>query len=501
MYLQLDGCGPSYAQLVRALKTAISDGSVAPGERLPPTRALAQELGVSRTTVVTAYEQLETEGCIYSLVGSGSYVSAQQESAEIHEATSPSPKVTSRYAERAALARSQSVGRMQFDGRYDLQCGNPITNASLSTVWGRELARAAVYTPPQAADAQGLPALREQVARYLMHSRGIQVSPEQVLIVHGFQQAVTLAARVLVNEGDTVVMEDPRYFLAQQALSAHGARVLSVPTDTDGLICAALPEAPPRLLYVTPSHQYPTGSVLSLPRRRELLRYAEAKQCWILEDDYDGDFRHESKPLAALRSLDRADRVIYAGTFSKVMFSSLRLGYMVLPTALVDDFVNAKYLCDFSTSAIEQAALAHFMDSGGFARHLMRASKTLKARREELIDGLRRYAGKRLQLANTHAGMHLVAWMPDYSYAQVDMLIALAMARGVGLYPIAPYYQTPPPVPGLLLGYCSLPPADLRQAMQLVGECLDIIDATPVDNIRVNRRPPSPLDRPQFASS
>jgi GntR family transcriptional regulator / MocR family aminotransferase len=477
VYLQLDGYGPSYAQLVRALKSAISDGSVAPGERLPPTRTLAQELGVSRTTVVTAYEQLETEGCIYSLVGSGSYVTEQQGANEQRIACSTAPKVTSRYAFRAAQARSASVARMHFDGRYDLQCGNPITNASLSTAWGRELARAAVYTPPQAADAQGTPALREQVARYLMHSRGIQVSAEQVLIVHGFQQAVTLAARVLVDEGDLVVMEDPRYFLAQQALTAHGARVLSVPTDVDGLITSALPEQAPRLLYVTPSHQYPTGSVMSLQRRRELLRYAEDKQSWILEDDYDGDFRYESKPLAALRTLDHADRVIYAGTFSKIMFSSLRLGYMVLPSSLVDDFINAKFLCDFSTSAIEQAALAHFMESGGFARHLMRASKTLKSRRDELIDGLRRYTGERLQLAASHAGMHLVAWMPNYSYAQCHELIDLAMERGVGLYPIAPYYQTPPPVPGLLLGYCSLPPADLRHAMQLLGECLDVIDA------------------------
>jgi GntR family transcriptional regulator/MocR family aminotransferase len=479
VYLELDGCGPSYAQLVRALKAAINRGCVAPGERLPPTRTLAQELGVSRTTVVTAYEQLETEGCIYSRVGSGSYVSVHQQNEETAELPAANATATSRYAERAASVRSHSVARMHFDGRYDLQCGNPVTNASLSTAWGRELARAAVYTPPQAADTQGLPALREQVSRYLMHSRGIQAAPEQILIVNGFQQAVTLTARVLIDEGDAVVMEDPRYFLAEQALTAHGARILSVPVDEHGMICAELPEQSPRLVYATPSHQYPTGSLLSLRRRRELLQYADAKQCWILEDDYDGDFRYDSKPLAALRSLASADRVIYAGTFSKVMFSSLRLGYMVLPAALLADFVNAKFLCDFSTSAIEQAALARFMDSGGFARHLMRASKALKARREELIAGLNRHAGGRLQLAHSHAGMHLVAWMPGYSHAQVDTLIALARQRGLGLYPIASYYHTPPATPGLLLGYCSLPPADLRHAMQLLGDCLDAIDALP----------------------
>jgi DNA-binding transcriptional MocR family regulator len=230
--------------------------------------------------------------------------------------------------------------------------------------------------------------LRKQVSRYLMHSRGIHAPPERVLIVNGFQQAVTLTARVLVNEGDSVAVEDPAYFLARQALLAHGANVLSVPTDANGLVCADLPEHAPRFIHVTPSHQYPTGTVLSLQRRRELLCYAQTKRCWILEDDYDGDFRYESKPLPALQSLDHADRVIYAGTFSKIMFSSMRLGYMVLPVSLFDDFVNAKFLCDFSTSAIEQAALAHFMETGGFSRHLLRASKTLKARREELVEGL-----------------------------------------------------------------------------------------------------------------
>jgi GntR family transcriptional regulator/MocR family aminotransferase len=476
VYLELDGCGPSYAQLARAIKTAIAEGSFTPGQRLPPSRALAQELGLSRTTVTTAYEQLEAEGCIDCLVGSGSYVSALQAQPELPIVTMHTLAPPSQYAERAAQVRRAAVARMHFDGRYDLQCGNPMTNASLSTIWGRELAHAATYTPPQAAPEQGLPYLREQVCRYLKHSRGIHVPPERVLIVSGFQQAVTLAARVLVNEGETVVLEDPHYFLARQSLQAHGAQIHLVPTDNHGLITAALPTHAPRLIYVTPSHQYPTGAVLSLSRRRELLRYAEANDAWILEDDYDGDFRYDSKPLASLRSLDHADRVIYGGTFSKVLFSSLRLGYLVLPAALVKHFVDAKYLCDYSTSAIEQAALAHFMESGGFSRHLVRAVKTLKARREELIKGLRQYAGTRVQIADSRAGMHLVVWMRDYTHAQVDALIALARTRELGIYPIAPYYETPPATPGLLLGYCSLPPADLHDAMRIFGECLDTLD-------------------------
>jgi GntR family transcriptional regulator/MocR family aminotransferase len=207
-----------------------------------------------------------------------------------------------------------------------------------------------------------------------------------------------------------------------------------------------------------------------------------------VEDDYDGELRYDSSPLPALRSLDGDDRVIYVGTFSKVMFGALRLGYMVLPEALCDDFINAKYLCDRGNPAIEQAALAHFMEDGGFERHLRYMTRELNARRRELIAGLQQYAGDRVQIADAHAGMHVTVWLPDYDHAQVDALIADAHERGLGLYSIAPHYRTAPAVPGLILGYCGLSKAQLHEAMQLFGECLDAVDAAALESLPTRRQ-------------
>ncbi|MGH8156890.1 MAG: PLP-dependent aminotransferase family protein [Rhodanobacter sp.] len=501
MFVELDGHGAIYAQLTRAMKAAILDGRLASGTRLPPTRVLAQELGLSRITVVAAYEQLRTEGYIQSRAGSGSFVSVLQTEPALRPATTEPLAAATRYSRRARLEQNRSIARMHHGRRFDLQYGTPMINPAISAVWGHELARAAAYTPLEAARSQGSPALREQVCRYLVRSRGVHAHPDDVLIVNGFQQAVSLTARVLVEEGAAVVMEDPHYFRAWQALAAHGARMHSVRTDGEGLICAELPSDAPALVMVTPSHQFPAGSILSLPRRLELLRYAEAKQCWILEDDYDSEFRYDSLPLAALRSLDHGDRVIYVGTFSKVMFPSMRLGYMVLPAALRDDFINAKYLCDYSSSAIEQAALAHFMDNGGFERHLRRTMKALRARRKALLDGFHDHIGERGQIVDSHTGMHMIVWLRDYDHAQANALISHARGQGLGLYPIEPHYEEKPDIPGLLVGYCGLSPAGLRSAMQLFGECLDAIDAMAQrDRTRTkpSRRASEPAARPKL---
>lgn len=475
MFLELDGHGPHYVQVVRALKGAILDGRLATGTRLPPTREFARELELSRTTVMAAYEQLRAEGFIEAHTGSGSYVAPLQIHPPLLPAR-PTIEPPSRYALRARQARTPGIGTKHRGLRYELQYGHSQVNPALSGLWGRELARAASYTPPYITHVQGLPALRKQVCDYLAHRRGVRTSPDQVMIVAGTQQAVALTARVLLDEDDAVVLEEPHYFGLHQALVAHGAQICTVRTDTEGLVCAELPQVSPRLICVTPSHQFPSGAVLSLPRRLELLRYAEKHQCWILEDDYDSELRYDARPLAALRSLDRGDRVIYVGTFSKVLFGTLRLAYMVLPAALVEDFVNAKYLSDVASPGIEQAALAHFMEEGGFERHLRLARKELQARREVLIEGLRLYAGARVEIESSPAGMHVVAWLRGYDHARAETLIELARGRGLGLYPLAPHYLHPPARPGLLLGYCGLPIAALREAMQLLGQCLDDMD-------------------------
>lgn len=476
MYLQLDGRGPLYDQLTRALKASILNGRIAAGSQLPPTRELAQELEMSRTTVLAAYEQLRAEGFIDGRVGSGSFVS-QLQTRPMHQHRPTNIDAPSRYMRRAREVCNWDIPRLHRGLRYNLAYGYPMINPSLNNAWGRELARAAAYTHLNNLEAAGLGALRKQTCDYLARRRGIQAEPDDVLIVTGTQQALNLTARVLANEGDRVVLEEPHYFLAHQALIAHGAEVVAVRTDEQGLVCDELPTQSPRFVYVTPSHHFPSGAVLSMQRRLDLLHYAEQHQCWVLEDDYDGEFRYDAHPLAALRSLDEQDRVIYVGTFSKVMFGGLRLAYMVIPAALRADFLSAKYLSDMACPVIEQAALAHFMEDGGFERHLRMARKELKARREALIAGLKEHARDRVEFTDTPAGMHLVAWLRGYDIPRREALVAYAHEHGLGLHPMSPLYLHAPERQGLLLGYSGLPVNELREATRLFGQCLDYMES------------------------
>jgi GntR family transcriptional regulator/MocR family aminotransferase len=258
----------------------------------------------------------------------------------------------------------------------------------------------------------------------------------------------------------------------REIMQAHGARLRPVPVDDEGLLCAALPEEGAKLVCVSPSHQFPSGALLSLTRRLELLRYAGRYRSWIIEDDYDGEFRFDAKPISALRTFDEADRVIYIGSFSKILFPALRLGYMVLPAALRGDFIATKRLADFGCPTIEQKALANFMESPGFDRHLRSASATLKTRRKALLTGLETHAGDRVDVVDAPAGMHTVVWLRDCTFDECERLISDARSVGLGLYPIEPHYVNKPLRPGLLLGYAGLSSDDIATAMQLFGKCL-----------------------------
>ena len=475
MFLQLDEHGPRYLQLARALKQAILEGRCVAATRLPATRVLARELNLSRNTVLAAYEQLSAEGFIEGRIGSGCYVAAL--SARAREAKPAKRTAThvrlARRGKRIASVYDRAIPGRQHRGlRYNLQYGLPMTNTQLASAWRRELNHAAAHAQTDYPDPQGLLELREQVCGYLARRRGIVASPDDVLVVSGTQQAFALAAEVLLDEGDRVVMEDPHYQGARQLFHSHDAKIVPCPVDNDGLIVAALPRNGARLALVTPSHQFPTGAVLSLARRMDLLAWAERHDCWLIEDDYDGEFRFDARPLAALKSLDRADRVVYFGTFSKVLFPSLRLAYMVVPPGLRQAFVAAKWLADRGCPAIEQAALARLIGSGAFERHLRSAAKVLKARRAALLDALKKHAGERVEIADSSAGMHLLAWLPRSDHAQAEKLVERARGRGLGLYLVAPYCMKKLPRPGLLLGYADLPPADLQAAVKILGECL-----------------------------
>ena len=476
MHLLLDGRGPLHAQLTRALKSTLFTGSARTGERLPATRSLARELGVSRNTVLAAYEQLRAEGLVDGRVGSGSYVASPLQASRPAIATEgPGSPAQSAYARRmrAFHDNARLASAMDQQVRHRFQYGMPLTNPALTNLWARELSRAALYTRPAYPPVQGLPALREAVCDYLARRRGVQAMPEDVLIVAGTQQAIALTSRVLLDAGDSVAIEDPQYFATRRVLQIHGATLCAVPVDGDGLVVDALPVRAPRLVCVTPSHQFPSGAVMSLPRRLDLLDYARRQSCWIFEDDYDGEFRYNGQPLAALRSLDDTGRVIYVGSFSKTLFPALRLGYLVMPPGLRQDFIAAKWAEDFGSPAIEQAALANFIAGGGFERHLRRSAKTLAERRAALMRGLEGCSRGRLEIADSNAGMHVAVWLRDKSRAQGEALIAYARTQGLGLNPIAPSYLMPPDRAGLLMGFGAMSPSEIEQGIEVFARCLD----------------------------
>lgn len=473
--LQLDGQGPRHAQLTRALKQALSDGCFGARGRLPPTRQLARDLGLSRNTVLAAYEQLRAEGLVQARVGSGTRAAVPRAAlAERRPVpfTSRPQSATARRARSVLDPEAPAPGRTLPGTRYPFQYGLPLVDPALTSAWARELARAAAYTSPNYPGTQGLPRLREAICDYLARRRGVVATPADILVVAGTQQAVSLAATVLLDPGDLVAIEDPQYATLRKQLLVHGARLHGVPVDEDGLRCDALPTTPPKLVCVTPSHQFPSGALLSMARRQALLAHARAHGSWILEDDYDGEFRYDNTFVPALRSLDRDGRVLYVGTFSKTLFPSLRLGYLVMPPSLRRDLLAAKWAQDYGSSAIEQAALAAFMESGAFERHLRRSTRTLRDRRLVLLHGLRAMAGGRIEVRDSRAGMHLVAWIRGLDAAATPRLVERGASLGLGLHAVDPHYLQPPDRCGLLMGYCGLSTAQLREALPLLERCL-----------------------------
>lgn len=481
MFLELDGRGEVYRQLHRALRTAIAQGRLREGTKLPSTRELARQLGLARNTVLLAYEMLCAEHLAVTKVGSGTYVAHRASAARaparpVPPAPLPPP---SRYARRL---RDTDAAWLRGPGpalRFNLQYGTPMVDVSLFGAWGRALAHAAQHTDASYPPTQGVEALRQEIAAYLGQRRGLMCEAQDVIVVNGTQQAISLIGRLLLDEGDRVVMEDPSFKLARNGFAAQGASLSFVPVDDEGLQVQALPDGPVKLAYVTPSHQYPSGVQMSMRRRETLLAAAAARDFWVVEDDYDGEFGLEGRLQPALASMDTAGRVIYVGTFSKMLLPCIRLGYIVAPRALRDDLLRAKLLADIASPGIEQVALAHFMKTGAFARHLRRGSQELRRRRQALHEGVARWCGQDIVLHDSGAGMHCVGWLPRLSYEQAQHLIDLAGREGLGLHAIHSQYLHKPPHPGLLLGFASTSVAQLRGATRLLGDCLRQVRALP----------------------
>jgi len=392
--------GPLYQQIVARLRAAIATGRLAPASRLPASRVLATQLGVARGTIETAYALLAGEGTIVARGAGGTVVA--------HELA----------GRTAALMRPEIAPRgaplRGIEPIHPFRLGLPALDAFPRTLWARLAAREAKAMPTSdlsLPDPMGCAALREAVATHLGLSRGIVCDPAQVLVTGGFQGGLALIARALLHTGDLVWMEDPGYHLARDGLRDAGACPIPVPVDAEGLCVAdGVAVAPTaRLAVVTPTHQSALGVALSLSRRLALLAWASEHDGWIVEDDYDGELRYAGPPLPALKSLDRSERVIYAGSFSKVLFPGLRLGYLVLPAGLVDRFAAASHLLQGGQAELSQRVVAAFMREGHFARHLRRMRALYARRRAALAAALEDAFGARIAITLQGGGMHLLA--------------------------------------------------------------------------------------------
>lgn len=469
---------PLFRQVYAGLRQAILAGKFRAGERLPSTRELADELGISRTVVLLAYDQLIAEGFASGRGGSGTYVSAELRGGSRPKKNERAAKLQlSRYGSTAdALGSTVDFpGRRSVPLRYDFAYGGRGDVEPFPfQMWRRILLRHARKAPVRQLDygvAAGSLALREAISVHLRRSRAVICDASQVIVVNGSQQALDLIARVLIERGDPVAVEDPQYQGTREVLRAAGARLQPVPVDRDGLHPDALPKKA-RVAFVTPSHQFPTGAILPLARRLALLDWARRKDAIVVEDDYDGEFHYEGQPLESLQGLDSEGRVIYVGTFSRTIFSALRIGYLIAPKSLVPAFAAAKWLCDRHTATLEQETLAEFISSGMYERHLRRIRRRNTVHRAALLEAIREFLGDRVEVAGDGAGTHVVLWPTGKRIAE-DAVIQRAASRGVGVYGIAGYFLARASRAGLMLGYSRMNEQQIREGIRLLAQSLE----------------------------
>jgi GntR family transcriptional regulator/MocR family aminotransferase len=475
---------PMYRQVYDAVRGAVLSGQLSPGTRLPPQRDLARELGVSRNTVMLAFEQLIAEGYLEGRVGAGTFVTntLPDDLLQVRR-----PASAARRNERSTTRGLSRRGRMLAMNEVSLplpgemrpfRIGMPDPRAFPFSEWARITSRL-WRDPPQELVRYGDPAgygpLREAIAAYVAAARGVRCDPSQVIVVSGSQQALDLAARLLLDPGDEVWVEDPGYIGAGAALRASGAEIRPVPVDDQGLRVEDGVQAAPnaRAVYVTPSHQFPLSVTMSLQRRLGLLRWAAANDAWILEDDYDSEYRYAGRPLASLQGLDEHGRVIYIGTFSKVMFPSLRLGYAIVPAELAEAFARARAAADRHPPSVDQAALAEFIAQGHLGRHVRRVRALYQERRDLLCELSRRELAGLLDLLSPDTGMHTVGWLPEKANDRAAS--KRAFDAGVDVPPLSVYRHTHGGRGALLLGFSAYDARELaggvhRLAQALTGE-------------------------------
>ena len=412
---------PLFRQIYLILREAVLSGHLPIGYRLLPSRTLADRLDLSRTTVTQAYRQLLAEGFTESLVGSGTRVCSKLAMEAAVEAEKPvHPPAQRRLSQRGRAFEQERLHYEESHFHAEAFCPATIDSHNFPhELWGRSLARQWRKHWPSLIAYEGpggYEPLRQVICQYLAERRQLKCLPDQVIVVGGAQQGLDLCARVLTDPDDRVGVENPGYLGARLAFRAASARCVALPVDDEGLCVDAIEalEEKPRVIYVSPSHQFPTGVSMTLARRLALLDFAQRHDCWIIEDDYDSEFRYSSRPVASLKSLDERQRVLYIGSFSKVLHPSLRVGYLVVPDDLLTAFHGAKACVDRQTNLLLQAALVDFLECEEFGRHLKRMREIYGERRETLVNSLRRAFGTALELPQRDAaGLHLSAWLPD----------------------------------------------------------------------------------------
>ncbi|SDU40639.1 MocR-like pyridoxine biosynthesis transcription factor PdxR [Jiangella alkaliphila] len=455
LHVRLDGRGDLSGQLYRQVRAAVLAGRLPAGQPLPPTRELAGDLGIARNTVSMAYDRLAAEGFLVARPGVGTFVAAGlAPDRPPDDGGDGDPVALVPRAVWAGLpaAADLAATEAEFDFRPGVPDATLFPYAAWRRVTARQLRATAVGTGAHIA-AAGHPALRAAIARHVAVARGVPAAPDDVVVTSGSQQAVDLLARVLLSPGDVVAVEDPGYPLPRKLLTSSGFDVVPVPVDDEGLVVGALPD-PARLVYVTPSHQFPLGTSMSLGRRLALLEWARRTGALIVEDDYDSEFRFAGRPFEPLAGLGAAGHVAYVGSFSKTLLPTLRLGFVVAPRSLRDAIHQAKQLLDWHTAVPAQAALAELIDEGLFARHL-KAMRRVYARRHHLVTSLLRrdFAGV-LEPVPSLVGLHVTALFTDPRADDVEVA-ARARSAGVEVLALSPL-AVAHPVRGLALGYGAI---------------------------------------------
>lgn len=487
-FLMLDESSvvPLYRQIYENVRREILRGKMVSGTRLPASRVLAKQLNVSRLTVVNAFEQLLAEGYLEGKTGAGTFVAskipedllqiAQAEKKNKSLETANEKVKISEFAARLNETQTR-VSRFQ-SSLQSLPFKNGLTAISEFPfeIWEKiavRVYRQARYKISGYGEAAGYRPLREAVAAHLAASRGVRCDIEQIFITNGAQQALDLIGRVLLEAGDKICVEDPCYQEALGVFRAVGAEIVPVPVDAEGfdLMRAEKRSDAAKLIYITPSHQYPTGVTMSLARRLNLLEWARKNSAWIIEDDYNSEFRYAGRPLASLQNLDNFGRVIYVGTFSKTIFPALRLGCMVVPKNLTRVFAAARNLCDCHSPIFEQAILAEFISEGHFARHLRRMRTLYEKRQNALLEEAEKNLNGLLKVSKAQSGMHLIGWLAE-GFDETE-IAEKAFANGLHLTPLSSYCIENELPPGVILGYTGFDEKEIKQGVRKLKQILE----------------------------